>query len=155
MGSCKCWKNLVHYNKVLFLVTAYSDGFYFYLCNIFSFPNNGTNSCHLLTHLIVDGLVVQYNRLQIYLVSDALWQTLDLAHGEGEAGVLQTNFVDTYQVKTIYAVLYTLSDSSFLGWIVPMRGSVHQGQVASPSQEHVGRNETKNHSHSHTRLGTI
>jgi len=63
------------------------DGYFAFLL----FPNNRTNSCLLLTKLLVDGLVAHSSLVQIYnLVPDVLWQLF----GSGEVEIEDTYSMD-------------------------------------------------------------
>lgn len=64
--------------------------------SLFFFPylNNRSNSCHLLTKLVADGLVVHSSLLHVYnLVPDILLQLFVLANGGGEAGMKEIDSV--------------------------------------------------------------
>ncbi len=61
----------------------------------FHFRINRTNSCLLLIKLLADGLVAHSSLVQIYnLVPDVLWQLFGLAHGSGEVGMEDTDYMD-------------------------------------------------------------
>jgi len=62
-----------------------------------TFPNNGTNSCLLLTKLLADGLVAHFSLVQVYnLVPEVIWQLFGLAHGGGNVGMEDTDSVDRF-----------------------------------------------------------